>query len=265
MKKLNSKIAAVTAALLAASSLACTAGSVSAVETIPEVQTVSMLGQYAETDLVEYLSDNSITLENDDVITVQEEDGVKSLQVAHVVSQIGDTKVVEYSTLLAYDQDENGNYELTDVSVSANPNARTTHSIEFEPNNYDITVTGYAVFTTRSTLLNTYCAPTSVAFKYTENSGDVGDVNEIDVGIICSGALCDSSYNVIEDGFDFEITKGVQNPISGRRYSATGSVSQYGGTWVLIESNMMTGGFTMTFQVYDGDHWDATTRNINFW
>lgn len=91
---------------------------------------VSMLGCYAETSLVDYLEENNISLENQDVITVQEVDGVKTLQVKHIVNQTSDVKVVEYSSLMAYTE-ENDAIAPTSVSVETNPNTRSSHSITF--------------------------------------------------------------------------------------------------------------------------------------
>lgn len=56
----------------------------------------------------------------------------------------------------------------------------------------------------------------------------------------------------------------ITNPKNATRYSQSGSLSNYGGSWILISPNMMYGGFSITFQIKSGGRWDAHTENINF-
>lgn len=113
-------------------------------------------------------------------------------------------------------------------------------------------------------LFTAYCKPTNVAFNYSVNSSNSGTVDEIDVSVYCGGVLCDSNFNTIQDEFTFEIIKAVPNPKNATRYSQGGSLSNYGGSWILISPNMMYGGFSITFQIKSGGRWDAHTENINF-
>ena len=232
----------------------------------PKNAAVTMSCLYAEDDLVNYLAENDIFVSDKDTIMFQENDGVSSLVVKRVVSESDNVKVIEYSSLMAYNQDETGIYG-TDVSVTANSYARESVPLKFYPNNCDITVTGTATFTMTSTdsfLFTSYCNPTTVAFSYGVNTSNPGNVDTIGVGIYCGGTLCDSNFNPIRDEFEFEINKLVEDPTIATRYSKSKSLSSYGGSWILISGNFMNGGFYMTFDVVSDGRLDNHTQKINF-
>lgn len=266
MKKLR-KILACLCALCMTSATYSSMTSVYASEGFPQENvTVSMSCLYAEDDLVDYLAQNDIFVSDRDTVILQKNNGISSLLVKHIVSENNGVKIIEYSSLRAYNQDETG-LSSTDVSVTAAPTARQSVPIEFEPNNCDITVTGTATFTMTSTdgyLFTAYCNPTKVAFSYSVNSSNPGDVDIIGVGIYCGGVLCDSDFDPIQDEFGFEINKIKDDPVVGTTYSQTGSLSSYGGSWILISGNIMYGGFYMTFDVVSNGRPDNHTQKINF-
>lgn len=186
---------------------------------VPEDKGVYVGNIYVTADAVKCIEENGINIEDCDHIELIEsvENGRSMPVTALRVAEKEEDVIIDH-IIVAYEEDEKGNVEATDVPFTELKKTRenATFTIDWSPKKSLIIITGTTRYTVLGDMWSVYFKPEAVEFVYKKNQSCT--VNSINVSFQTEGTLCDLDGNKITEEYVHYIEKYTNSPTEGVLY-----------------------------------------------